>query len=228
VHVYVDDKQCYSGDLEDACGSLVSLTDEICSELPPEMKELLETAPHRGTKRILDPDGEIFPLYEFRRLEFQILSTYSNPQMFGLSMIRMYDVDGDLVEIDPERAVFETHDCATGTDVSTVFAKKLGDVGDSFIPWRGSFTDGTPKIAVRFEEPVRAIALEIVNADITHTDEDISVKGIHILADNKSLWVGKLNHRTGTSPDWKPNSTFVFTICSREANRLVLGDTRKK
>jgi hypothetical protein len=224
VYVYVDDRQLFEGEVDDTFGTLINLAGGTGPDLSQEMKEVLAAGPNSRTKRIRDRHGECMPLYEFRMLEFQILGTYSNPNIFGLSMIRLYDLNGNLVDVEPDRAIFEVDDCVASAEVSRLFVKRVRELGETFLPWRGSFTGKIPRVMVRFEEPLRVLAIEIVNVDIAHTDDDISVRGMHILADNKSFWIGKLNRRAPGSSDVKPNSTFVFTICGPDVRALVMGN----
>jgi hypothetical protein len=224
IQVYVDDRKVYSGELEPNFGSVISLRESGGEELLPEVKALLETKRARQDERILDEDGQTFPLLEFQVLEFQVLDKYAAPQAFGLSMIRMYDVVGQLIAIDPDRSSFEIKNCGPCSELDRLFMRRQTKFGEGFVPWRGTTLEGTPRIIAKFEDPVKALAIEIVNADIAHTDEDIAVGKMQVLADNRSLWVGKLKHRTSLSMDRKPNSTFVFTICTVEVKRRVLGN----
>jgi hypothetical protein len=224
IQIFLDDTQVYHGDLEGSFGSMIPISDPGGSTLSAEMKQVLETSQRRHEKRIRDDQGGVFPLLEFTQLEFQLLATNSNRHIFGLSMIRLYDVDGQLMTIDPERSVFDVRNCGQHSELSKLFLKRSGELRDDFVPWKGTVIEGIPTIVARFEEPIKVIAIEVVNADLAHTDEDISVERMHILADTRSLWVGKLNRRTPSSEGPKPNSTFVFTVCSAEIKRLVIGD----
>jgi hypothetical protein len=224
IHVYVDDKQVYVGEVESSFGSVVNLATTGGTELLPEVKALLDAKKLQLDMIILDDLGQPFQLFEFNSLEFQVLDLYAAPQPFGLSMIRLYDPSGALISVDPDKVVFEAKNCGQCADLARLFLKRSGNLGEGFVPWRGTTLEGVPRLLVRFEEPVKAIAFEIVNADIAHTDDDIAVGKMQVLADNRSVWVGKLKHRTSLSDDRKPNSTFIFTICSPEVKRLVLGD----
>jgi hypothetical protein len=226
VHVYVDDKQVYQGEIESTFGSVVNLAVHGGSELLPEVKALLDAKKSMHEKRMLDDSGHPLPAFEFSALEFQVLDAYTAPQPFALSMIRLYDAGGELITVDPDRAVFETKNCGQCADLSRLFTRISVNLGEGFIPWRGMTLEGMPRLCVRFEEPIKAIAFEIVNADMEHTDEDISVRRMQVLADNRSLWVGTLKRRVQMSMDRKPNSTFIFTVCTTEAKRLVLGDAK--
>jgi hypothetical protein len=224
IQIYVDDTQLYNGDVEASFGSMIHLNKVTGPELLPDVKALLESRKSSSERKLLDEDGRILPIPEFSSIEFQILDGFVAARMFALSMIRLYQIDGSLVSFDPERVCFESHNWAQCADISRLFSKRSTDLDESFIPWTGSTSSGIPRIVARFDEPIRVIAIEIVNSDITHTEEDMTVEKMHVLVDGRSIWIGRLNRRTPISQERRPNSTFVFTVCSQEAMNLVMGE----
>jgi hypothetical protein len=224
IQVYVDEKRLYHGDVESSFGSMIGLTEVAGPELLPDVKALLDSKKSPYEKKLMDEYGWVFPILEFSSIEFQVLDVFAGVHQFALSMIRLYYVDGQLLSFEPDRVRFEAHNCGQCADLSRLFSRRSTDLDESFIPWSGTTTSGIPRIVARFDEPVKVVAIEIVNSDITHTEEDMAVERMQVLVDSRSLWVGKLNRRTPVSQERRPNSTFVFTVCSEEVRRLVIGE----
>jgi hypothetical protein len=211
VAVFLDAKQVFRGALEGEFGCVVNLEEESGPEYLPEVKALLEA--HNNASKpqpLFDLDGLSVPLLSVSTIEFQILDPLSFGQVFGLSMIRFFNVDGELMRFEPDQVKYEAIDCASSMDIRLLFTRAATKWDEGFVPWSARSLDEFPKIVVTFTEPVKPVAIEIINSDIIHTDEDLRVGDMQISVDNRSVWVGKLKPSQLVSSGTNRNSTIVF------------------
>jgi hypothetical protein len=227
VTVYLDDTPVYTGDIDHELASVISLDKPVEPELLPDVKELICSQLDSSERNIRDPEGHVIPSPEFSKLEIQILDTYVTSHTFALSMIRVHDIEGHLFNFAAENVAFTARNCGACSDVTQLFARKACNPAHGFDPWRGTIGDDVPTITARFEAPIRALAIEIVNVDPTEEDDDLLSEKAQVLLDNQSFWVGTLNRRTPLSTDERPNSTYVFTAITPEIRRIVTGQAQQ-
>jgi hypothetical protein len=223
MEVFLDAKMVFRGEVEGEFGSIVKLEGAVSPDALPEVRALLEAQSRVDAQRpVHDSSGMVMPILSYQNFEFQILDALPGNRSFALSMIRFYASDGQVMWFGPDAVNYEIANCASPLDVRAVFARRNTSIDAGFVPWSARRVDGVPKILAKFETPIRPVAIEIVNSDMVLTEEDLSVAKMQVIADNRSLWIGKLNRRRSGEAGGRKNSTFLFTVCDPKLKALIV------
>jgi hypothetical protein len=222
VEVFLDAKQVFRGDFESPFATFVVLKEEDpTAQALPDVRALLDAQKHLHPTSVGDSEGLTIPLLSFRTLEFQILDSLGLNQSFALSMIRLFGVDGDLIRLEPHDVKYQVLNCDTDNGLENLFNSKLASLGETFVPWSARAVEGPPRLIAKFSDPIAPVAIEIINSDVIHTEDDITVTKIQIFADHKSIWIGGLSRRPRGAVGGEKNSTLVFLVCSPEIKAKI-------
>lgn len=202
VEIYLEDVGVYDGEIPIDFGQIIPLK-------PPEtnidLRELIHKTKVVTEKPVpKDTHGNYFDV-EFETIEFNILESWGSTTKFGLSMIKLYDIFGSVVDIVKEEGSYKVENCGLCTSTAELFNIEPGTG-----LWQGEYIPGKqPKVSLTFESRMKIAAIEIINAE----PNDCAVRKMIVRMDDRTIWSGRLRDSCG---DAKPRSTFIMMIEDEE------------
>ena len=204
--VLVDGAVVHEGELERDFGQVIPL--HVADSAPSTNIKLSEFMTPVIKEETFESDafGE-YALMSCFCLQFDIHGSYVSTKKFGLSAIRVFDVNGE--QMDPVNDAIILGERCGNYDFERVFSKDFGDGED----WTGDYGEIHPRVTVKFPMKTVVGAVEIVNMRSEYTGSNYSVKKMSIHFDGRLMWSGRLSVKGRRDADvWKPPSTFVFFL----------------
>ena len=182
IHVLFDGIPVYKGTLSDQTGSIFPLAKPL-----PGGPLLFSVGTSLDIMRKSDKYG-ILPIQPVQELVIKIISSYNGAKQWGLSFLRLFDLNGEPIDI-RKHARFAIKD-----------AGELDGEEDSLLTENDTVVIGkltpTTKIFIIFNKPTPVSAVEIFNAFDGKAERNIGVEKCSIYTDNNLRWVGKVPMRT--------------------------------
>lgn len=210
-----------------------------------KMKEALNqirSSKKRLSSQVKGDDYGIFPNLPIQNIEIRCFDSYESPDYFGYSWIRIFDSDGEPIDVRSSASIIEKN-CGRECPPASVLFHEDDDNDDitHFDLWRAEIPKcdisnhdyisqglNSGNVLVHFTD------LTLVSAIVIYTFRhpkdmnipDISAKRVHIYVENRQVWAGRLKHSLIPENDHHAKqddcATVIFLTAEPEAQSNVL------
>lgn len=242
ISVSLDQQIYYDGDLPDDFIHVIPLT-----EIDGFGRSIIPTQEPEVSLSMFDNYGQI-PFQPLTTIDIKVLSSYISPTEFGLYCIRMFDKDGEYVDVKDLSLISETccNECTyppsdlfwgPSEKVEVELRKHLWKAEYPTTPSQTISNDSNkpniksvvkrkdPTITVSFQEPTIITAIALMTLRPVLGDNDIAAKKVHILLNQNSVWTGRLRRIINDDNMNKSDSeitTVVFLMDNLGIRKTVL------
>jgi len=218
VVVYYDGSIVYSGILDPDFCSYVPLR-FTSSFISPD---LASTVPNI-VENVVDSFG-IVPIPRTSNIDVSVLSVYGDGVFYGLSHIRIYRFDGEL--IDASNVVIRSHE--TGLNMSCLFNEPEDSGSMFFESWKARFNNKSG-FSIVFPYPMAIACIEFTNFYTDLDTPSCGVKKAVVRINGNPVWIGSFGQRNFIIDDEDSSlMQYIFLTGDEDTINNVINSSRRR